>query len=158
MSSDQVEKILDKHPGARRDKLIPILQEIQDCFGYLDEETIKKVGKHLKLPTSKIYGIATFYNQFSFVPKGKYHIRICQGSSCHVNGGVKFIGEIEKILGLKHGETSRDGLFSFEITACMGACSRSPVIEINDEFYALIDSAALRKTIESISKKRIETV
>ena len=97
MPDEQVESILDRYPGARRDKLIPILQEIQSCHGYLNEETIKKVGKHLKLPTSKIYGIATFYNQFSFVPKGKNHIRICHGSSCHVNGGARLIKEVEKI-------------------------------------------------------------
>ena len=158
MSGNQVDKILDKYPGARRDKLIPILQEIQDFFGYLNEDSIKKVGRHLKLPTSKIYGIATFYNQFSFVPRGKYHIRICHGSACHVNGGVKLINELEKLIGLKNGEITEDGLFSLEIAACLGGCSRSPIIEINEEFYGFNDSRSLRTIIESIRKNRMETV
>ena len=130
MPADQVDIILVKFPGARRDKLIPILQEIQNFYGYLNEQMIKKVSTHLKLPTSKIYGIATFYNQFSFVPWGKNHIRICHGTSCHVNGGASLIRELEKLLQLKHGETTRDGNFSLEIVACLGACSRSPMIEI----------------------------
>jgi NADH-quinone oxidoreductase subunit E len=156
MQDYQVEKILDKFPGARRDKLIPILQEIQNSYGYLNEETIKQVGKHLRLPTGKIYGIATFYNQFSFVPRGKNHIRICHGSTCHVNGGRKLISELEKLLQLKHGETTRDGMFSLEIVACLGACSRSPVIEVNEEFFAYSDVASLKKIIGSIKKKSEE--
>ena len=158
MSGNQVEKILDKYPRARRDKLIPILQEIQDSFGYLNENSIKKVGQHLNLPTSKIYGIATFYNQFSFVPRGKYHIRICHGTACHVNGSMKLIRDLEKLIGLKHGETSEDGLFSLEIAACLGGCSRSPIIEINEEFYRYSDSSSLRKIIDSIRKNRMEIV
>lgn len=157
MITDAVEKILDNYPGARRDKLIPILQEIQESMGYLNEETIKKVGRHLRLPTSKIYGIATFYNQFSFTPRGKYHIRICHGNACHVNGGSKLIRELEKLLQLKQGETTRDGLFSLEIAACLGACSRSPLIEINDEFYSFSDVTSIRKVIDSIIKTAAES-
>ena len=156
LPTDQVEEILDKYPGPRRDKLIPILQEIQDCYGFLTEETIKRVGRHLRLPASKIYGIATFYNQFSFLPRGKYHIRICHGSACHVNGGIKLIRELEKLLHLKHGETTHDGLFSLEITACLGACSHSPVLEINEEFYSCNDGAGLRKVIDSVRKNTAE--
>ena len=150
MPVDQVEKILDRFPGARRDKLIPILQEIQNSYGYLNEDSIKRVGNHLKLPTSKIFGIATFYNQFSFIPRGKNHIRICHGSGCHVNGSAKLIGELEKLLQIKTGETTKDGIFSLEVVACLGACSRSPVVEVNDEFYTYTDLAGLRKIIESI--------
>jgi len=152
MPDEQVENILDRYPGARRDKLIPILQEIQICYGYLNEETIKKVGKHLKLPTSKIYGIATFYNQFSFVPRGKIHIRICHGSSCHVFGGARLIKEVEKILQIRHGETTKDGAFSLEVVACLGACSRSPVVEVNGEFYPYTDISGLKRIIETTGK------
>ena len=156
MAVDQVEKILDKYPGARRDKLIPILQEIQNSYGYLTEDSIKRIGTHLKLPTSKIYGIATFYNQFSFIPRGKNHIRICHGSSCHVNGSEKLIRELEKLLQLKNGDTTKDGIFSLEVVACLGAGSRSPVIEVNDEFYSFTDLAGLRKIIESFSRNIAE--
>jgi NADH-quinone oxidoreductase subunit E len=156
MPVDQVEKILDRFPGARRDKLIPILQEIQNSYGYLTEDSIKRVGTHLKLPTSKIYGIATFYNQFSFIPRGKFHIRICHGSSCHVNGSAKLIRELEKILQLKNGDTTKDGIFSLEVVACLGACSRSPVVEVNDEFCTYTDLAGLRKIIESFRSNKAE--
>ena len=153
MPEDQIGKILDRYPGARRDKLIPILQEIQDNYGYLNEESIKRIGKHLKLPTSKIYGIATFYNQFSFIPRGKNHIRICHGSGCHVNGAAKLIREIEKLLQLKNGDTTRDGNFSLEVVPCLGACSRSPVVEINNEFHSYTDVSGLRKIIEALGRK-----
>jgi NADH-quinone oxidoreductase E subunit len=156
MPVDQVGKILENYPEARRDKLIPILQEIQECNGCLDEDSIKKVGKHLRLPTSKIYGIATFYNQFSFVPRGKNHIRICHGSTCHVNGAMKLIRELEKLLQIKHGETTKDGEFSLEIVACLGACSHSPVVEINEDFIACSDTVKLRKLIDSIKKNASE--
>ncbi len=156
MPVDQVEKILDRFPGARRDKLIPILQEIQNSYGYLTEDSIKRVGTHLKLPTSKIYGIATFYNQFSFIPKGKNHIRICHGSGCHVNGSAKLIRELEKMLQLKNGDTTKDGIFSLEVVACLGACSRSPLVEVNDEFYTFTDIPGLRNIIESFRRNTAE--
>lgn len=152
MQVDQIEKILDRYPAARRDKLIPILQEIQNSYGYLTEDSIKRVGTHLKLPTSKIYGIATFYNQFSFIPRGKYHIRICHGSSCHVNGSAKLIRELEKLLQINNGDTTKDGIFSLEVVACLGACSRSPVVEVNNEFHTFTDIPGLRKIIESFSR------
>jgi NADH:ubiquinone oxidoreductase subunit E len=156
MEADQVDKILDKYQGARRDKLIPILQEVQEYYGYLDELAIKRVGRQLKLPTSKIYGIATFYNQFSFTPRGKYHIRICHGSACHVNGGMRLIREIEKLLQLRDLESTQDGEFSLEIVACLGACSRAPVIEVNGVFYACCDVTSLTKIIDSIKKNATE--
>ncbi len=153
MASDATDKILEKHPDARRDKLIPILQEIQETCGYLTEETIVKVGQHLHLPASKIYGIATFYNQFTFIPRGRYHLRICHGTSCHASGARALIREAEKLLKIAHGETTRDGMFSLEIVACMGACSRTPVIEINGEYFPLTDSSQLREILDRILQK-----
>ncbi len=83
-----IEVILRENPNAERDSLIPILQEVQDSEGFLSEKAIVKVGKHLKLPTSKIFGVATFYNQFRFEPKGKFHIQVCRGTACHVLGSA----------------------------------------------------------------------
>ena len=134
----EIEKILDQYPFVQRDNLIPILQEIQNAFGYISEEAIVKVGNYLKMPTSKIYGLATFYNQFYFTPKGRYHIKICNGTSCHVNGNSLIIKEIEKILGIKDGENTKDNGFSLELTSCMGVCGMGPVMAINDKYYTCL--------------------
>ncbi|HOP03662.1 MAG TPA: NADH-quinone oxidoreductase subunit NuoE [Tenuifilaceae bacterium] len=146
---EPIERILQKYPLARRDILIPILQTIQDEVGFLSEEALVKVGKHLKMPTSKIYSLATFYNQFRFQPKGKYHIRVCHGSSCHVMGAVSLIETLEQSLGIKSGQTTRNGLFSLEVVTCMGACSKSPVIEINNKHYSTKSAEDLKKLIEN---------
>ncbi|HSH51494.1 MAG TPA: NAD(P)H-dependent oxidoreductase subunit E, partial [Bacteroidales bacterium] len=126
----KIEKILDQYPFVQRDNLIPILQKIQHTFGYISEEAIVKVGNYLKMPTSKIYGLATFYNQFRFTPKGKYHIKVCNGTSCHVNGNHLMIKEIEKILGIKNGENTTNNKFSLEMTSCMGVCGIGPVMAV----------------------------
>ncbi|MEN8119323.1 MAG: NADH-quinone oxidoreductase subunit NuoE [Bacteroidota bacterium] len=144
-----IEAILEENPNAERDSLIPILQEVQDTEGFLSEKAIVKVGKHLKLPTSKIFGVATFYNQFRFEPKGKFHIQVCRGTACHVLGSATVLDELEKTLKIKADQTSRDGLFSIEVVACIGACGLAPVISINGEFHAKVTSASIKEIIEN---------
>ena len=144
-----IEAILEENPNAERDSLIPILQQVQDSEGFLSEKSIVKVGKHLKLPTSKIFGVATFYNQFRFEPKGKYHVQVCRGTACHVLGSATVLDELEKSLKIKADQTSRDGLFSIEVVACNGACGLAPVISINGEFHAKVTSASLKEIIEN---------
>ena len=134
--SEIIEKVISKYTNAGRDSLIPLLQEIQEETGYISEEAIVKIGKQLKLPTSKIYGVATFYNQFRFEPKGKYHIQICRGTACHVLGSSTVLEKLEKYLKVKAGQTTRDKVFSMEVVACLGACGLAPVVTINGEFYA----------------------
>ncbi len=147
-----MEKILKKYKHASRDNLIPILQEVQDKEGFLSEKMLVKIGKHLKLPVSKIYGVATFYNQFRFQPKGKYHIQVCRGTACHVLGSASVMQELKKILKIKNDETTRDGLFSLEIVACIGACGLAPVIAINGEFHAKVSSESIKKIIKNLKK------
>ena len=105
----KIDKILEKYKDTSRDQLIPVLQEIQNEEGYLSQDAIVKVGKQLSLPASKIYGVATFYNQFRFEPVGKYHIQVCRGTACHVLGSVTVLESLEKELKIKAGKTSRDG-------------------------------------------------
>ena len=144
----ELENILESYPFVQRDNLIPILQEIQDAFGYLSEEAIVKVGKYMDIPTSKIYGLATFYNQFRFEPKGKYHIRICNGASCHVNTNILIIRELQKKLGIENSGVTKDNIFSLEETACMGACGFGPVMAVNDKYYTKMDIEKLEEVIE----------
>ncbi len=136
MSKDAIAKIMEKYAGGERDSLIPLLQEIQDVEGYLSRKQVEEIGKLLKLPTGKIYGVATFYNQFRFKPQGRYHVQVCRGTACHVKGSAAVLDAIEKDLNIKSGETDRKGDFSLEVVACIGACGLAPVISVNGEFHA----------------------
>jgi NADH:ubiquinone oxidoreductase subunit E len=126
--------ILKKYKQGRREDLIPLLQEIQTDHGYLSEDAIIKVGSHLGLSTTKIFGLATFYDQFSFFPSGKVHIKICHGTSCFMNGSQALIDKFKEELKISPGQTTRSGNFSFEVVSCMGGCYHGPVIIVNGEY------------------------
>ncbi|KAF5038897.1 NADH-quinone oxidoreductase subunit 2 [anaerobic digester metagenome] len=148
-----IDKILANYEDSGRDSLIPLLQEIQEKEGYLSETAIVKTGKKLKIPTSKIYGVATFYNQFRFEPVGKYHVMVCRGTACHVLGSATVLQELESTLKIKAGQTTRDGLFSIEVVACIGACGLAPVININGEFFAKVTTEKIKEIIETYRAK-----
>ena len=152
-----IDKILNTYKAGMREKLIPVLQDIQEEEDYISEEAVIKVGKHLNMPTSKIYGVATFYNQFRFQPKGKYNIQVCRGTACHVLGSSTVLQEIEKHLKIKSGQTSRDGLFSIEVVACIGACGLAPVISINGEFFGKVDSEKIKEIIATYQQQTSKT-
>jgi NADH-quinone oxidoreductase subunit E len=152
----EVQTILNNYPVSR-DNLIPILQDIQTKEGYLSKASIIEVGKHLGIPTSKIFGVATFYNQFRFEPFGRYHIQICRGTACHVLGSATVLQELEKHLKIKAGQTTRDGMFSIEVVACIGACGLAPVITVNGAFHAKVSSQSIKEIIEDYKSKELET-
>jgi NADH-quinone oxidoreductase subunit E len=129
------------------------LQKAQEANGYLSEEAIAEIGRHLKLPASKVYGVATFYNQFRFTPKGKYHIMLCRGTACHVKGSLKLLDTVTKTLKLQSGQTTQDGLFSLEVVACMGACGLAPAVSINGEMYAKVTPKKVGKIIDECRSK-----
>jgi NADH-quinone oxidoreductase subunit E len=149
----QIEEILIAHKDSEKDSLIPILQEIQESEGFLSKEAVIRVGKHLDIPTSRIFGVATFYNQFRFEPTGKYHIQICRGTACHVLGSSTVLDVIEKQLKIKAGKTTRDGLFSIEVVACIGACGLAPVICINGEFHAKVTPEKIKQIVETLKNQ-----
>lgn len=151
--STQVETILERYPLGGRDSLIPILQEVQEKQGFLSKESVTRIGEFLNLPASKIYGVATFYNQFRFTALGKYNIQICRGTACHVKGSAAILSAIEQELNITDGETTRDGLFSLEVVACIGACGLAPVICINGEYFANLTPEKVREVIDSFKKK-----
>ncbi|MEZ5083117.1 MAG: NADH-quinone oxidoreductase subunit NuoE [Bacteroidales bacterium] len=144
-----IAEILEARGDAKRDSLIPILQEIQNCEGFLSEKSVEAVGARLGIPTSKIYGVATFYNQFRFEPKGKYHIQVCRGTACHVLGSATVLSQLEKGVKTKAGQTTRDGLFSIEVVACIGACGLAPVICVNGEFHAKVTEQSIMQIIDN---------
>jgi NADH-quinone oxidoreductase subunit E len=148
-----IEPILKQHPKAKREQLIPLLQDVQEAQGYLSREAIVRIGQHLGLPASKIYGVATFYNQFRFQPKGKYHFMVCRGTACHVKGSARGLEMVMKQTKLKPGQTSRDGLFSLEVVACMGGCGLAPVVNLNGEFYAQVNPKKLASIVAECREK-----
>lgn len=145
---EKITKILEKYPFVQRENLIPILQDIQDEIGYLTEDAVKEVGVYLDLPASKIYSLATFYSKFRFQPKGKYHLVICRGTSCHIQGASYLIQKISENLGIRAGETSRDGMFSLEVVPCMSACGHGPVLAVNGSYYTAVDEDKLHEIID----------
>lgn len=146
---NNIDALLEKFPYNQRDSLLPLLQELQNELGYLTEEAIIKLGAYLNMPTSKIYGVATFYDQFRFEPQGKYHIRVCRGTACHVLGSATVLEQLEQILQIKAGQTTRDGLFSLDVSGCIGACGQAPVLAINGDFHTHIQQRDLKALIES---------
>lgn len=148
---NRIDILLEKYSQSRRDSLIPILQDIQENVGYLSEEAIVKVGRHLHMPTSKIYGLATFYNQFKFEPKGNFHIQVCHGTACHILGAVPIIDIIEKKLKIKAGQSTRNGKFSLEVVPCIGACAQAPLIIINGEYYSNLTEVRLREILVELN-------
>lgn len=122
-------------PGA----LLPVLQEAQGIYGYLPIEVQQMVADGLGVSLSEVYGVATFYSQFSLTPKGKYKISVCLGTACYVKGADKILEEIEKRLGIKSGECTPDGMFSIDSCRCVGACGLAPVVMINEDVYGKLE-------------------
>jgi NADH-quinone oxidoreductase subunit E len=141
--------IFRKYPRSR-EYLIPILQEVQDRFGYLSRDNIFAIADYLELPESKVYGVATFYNQFKLTPPGKYRIQICRGTACHVKGSLNLLETLKRELGIDDGKTTKDGLFSLETVACIGACSIAPVLTVNGKFHGRLDTKKVDKLLKAL--------
>jgi NADH-quinone oxidoreductase E subunit len=131
---DRLERIIDQHRGQRWG-LIPLLQQVQEELGYIPEEGIRPIANALYLFPSQVQGVITFYAQFSLVPKGKYVIRVCRGTACHVKGGRSILQTLKRQLGIEEGETTPDYKFTLETVACLGACFLAPTMMINRVYY-----------------------
>jgi NADH:ubiquinone oxidoreductase subunit E len=138
--ADTLDSILSRYKPARREDLIPMLQEIQKINGMISEEAIVKVGNLLGMSTSRIFGLATFYDQFRFFPTGKIHLRICNGTTCYLNGSQSIIKQFKDELGIDPGQTTRDGTFSYEVVSCAGGCNNGPLIYMNGEYLVHVKS------------------
>ena len=119
------------------------LHKIQDACGYISEDNQKYLSRELGVSVAEIYGIITFYNRFSLVPKGKYNIQVCLGTACYVKGADNLLTELKKKLGINEGETTKDGLFSLEGVRCVGACGLAPVVAVNEEVYGKVTPSML---------------
>jgi len=152
---DKFEKLdqFIKENKAKKGPLMPIMQKAQEIFGYLPIELQNHIAEALEIPLTDIYGVATFYSQFSLTPKGEFHVGVCMGTACYVRGAQKILDELAKILVVKVGETTADGKFTLEATRCLGACGLAPVIMINDEVYGRLVSEDVPAIIDKYKDK-----
>lgn len=131
---EQLMAVIESHKG-QDGAVIPVLHEAQDIYGYLPIEVQEMISEGLNVPLAEIYGIVTFYTQFSINPKGKYQIGVCLGTACYVKGSGDILEKCKEILGIDVGECTPDGLFSIDATRCIGACGLAPVLTVNDDVY-----------------------
>lgn len=141
-------KILSSYQGTQ-DELIPILQKIQAEFGYLPEETMNDVAEFCRVAESKVFGIASFYAQFRFVPLGRTQITACRGTACHVRGAPQVLAEVKRQLGIEEGETTPDLEYSLETVACIGCCALAPCVVINGK----VESKMTPKKVKELFPK-----
>jgi NADP-reducing hydrogenase subunit HndA len=130
----RLREVIEKYKDMRG-ALIPVLHEAQEIFGYLPIEVQKTISEGINVPLAEIYGVVTFYSQFSTKPKGKYKIAVCLGTACYVKGSGDIIDRVKTRLGIEVGDCTPDGKFSLEATRCIGACGLAPVMTINDDVY-----------------------
>jgi len=139
--------IIKKYPKDKRYTLA-MLQDVQKSYGFIPREAMECISEYLSQPLSSIYSIATFYKALKLTPKGKYTIRVCSGTACHIRGSQTIKDEILSILNIKPGETTSDGLFSLEVVNCLGACALAPVMVIDDKYYGNMTQEKVRAVID----------
>lgn len=148
---EQIDDILSRY-SKDRENLIPLLQEVQERFGYLPEEAMELVADFLKLSNSTVYGVGTFYAQFKFTPTGKRLVKICRGTACHVRGAALILREVEKRLGIKPGETTEDLEYTLEMIACFGSCALAPVMVIDNTVYGRMTTTKVERALADTKK------
>ncbi len=152
-STSVLEELYDRYRG-QRGAIIPILQDIQEEFGYLPEEAVNWVADRLEIPRSTFFGVATFYAQFYLAPRGKNIVTACSGTACHVKGSERIINSLRRELGLAEDQdTTDDAQFTLEKVNCVGACSIAPVVIINKKVHGKASSGRILREIKALKKK-----
>lgn len=147
-SCECLDSIFSSYRG-KQEELIPLLQEVQQKFGYLPDNAMLAIARFARVPESAVYAVATFYAQFRFTPIGKTHVMVCRGTACHVRGAPRILEAIEKQLGIKEGEATPDLEYSLETVACIGACGLSPCITVNKQ----VESKATPKKVTELLRR-----
>jgi NADH-quinone oxidoreductase subunit E len=145
----RLEEIFSSYSGTASE-LIPILQQLQEEFGYLSEEAMSEIAGFVGAPEGRVYSVATFYTQFRFTPIGRNHVMVCRGTACHVKGAPRILEELETQLGIKEGETTPDLEFSLETVACIGACGLAPNMVINKTTYGHLTAEKISDILTEI--------
>jgi len=148
---NRLDEIFSSYSGSPNE-LIPLLQEVQEKAGYLSDEAMEKIAKFLKMSKSKVFGVASFYAQFRFEPKGNKHIMLCRGTACHVKGAPKIHDEFQRKLGIELGQTTEDLEYSLESVACIGCCALAPAVTVNDEVHGKMTTKKVSKILNEEGK------
>jgi NADH-quinone oxidoreductase subunit E len=151
MKRETLAAIENEFKGEQAD-LIPVLQKIQAIYDYLPREAIRKAARWLKISENEIYGVATFYAQFRFVPRGKHHLKVCLGTACHVKGGEQMLEVMRRRLEINPGETTADGRYDLERVACLGCCALAPVVTLDSKTYAQMSVLKLQGILDEHKK------
>jgi NADH-quinone oxidoreductase subunit E len=146
-------EILNKYSPEKRFTLA-ILQDVQKQYGFVPRETMNLIAEYLNQPVSEIYSMATFYKALSLKAKGKYIIKVCNGTACHIRGSNALMDEVAEVLDITPGETTSDGLFSIEIVNCLGACALAPVMVIDDKYYGGMTKEKVKSVIEEYRRAK----
>lgn len=135
-----------------KDNLINILHDVQDTHPqhYISEDAVEAIAEYLKIPANHIYGVLTFYSMYSTTPRGKNIIRLCESPPCYIKGSDNVLRKLKTLLGVNVGETTKDGLFTLELCACLGVCGNAPVMMINDDVYGDLSDEKVEEVIEKI--------
>lgn len=154
IDTSKLDEIINSYE-CKKSNLIAILQKVQEVYRYLPEEAMIYIGTKIEgLSPATVYGVATFYAQFSLEPKGKFEIKVCDGTACHVRGSMPVLNAIKARLDLKDGQmTTNDGLFSLETVSCLGACGLAPVVVINGKVYPQMTSDAIKIVLDTLLKE-----
>ena len=147
----QLQEAIAKHKG-ERGAVMPVLQEAMNIFGYVPQDVQEMIADGLGVSLSEVFGVATFYSQFSLTPKGEHRISVCLGTACYVKGSDKILEAVENKLGIKSGQCTLDGKFSIDACRCVGACGLAPVMTIDDDVYGKITPDQVGKILDSYSE------
>ena len=144
----ELDDIIEKEYGSDKENLIMILQAIQRRYQYLSEGALSYLATKIGVPTSQIYGVATFYATFKLKPHGRNVVAICRGTACHVRGSEDVVEKVEKVLNVSDGETTEDERFTFETVRCIGGCSLGPMVKVNDDMYGRVSPDTIEKILD----------
>jgi NADH-quinone oxidoreductase subunit E len=145
-----IRPLLERHPATDgQGALMGLLQDIQEEHGYLPEEALEQVARHLNVPLAHIFGVVSFYAQFSLEPRGRHIVKMCMGTACHIRGGQQVREEIQSYLRIADRQTTTDRLFSLEVVRCLGTCFLAPVMMIGAKYYGMLTPAKVRKILKS---------
>lgn len=151
----EIREILNRYPAEQRFSLA-IMQDLQHKYQYIPREGLEALSDYLNVPLSSLYSMATFYKALSLKPKGKYVIKLCDGTACHIRGSNKLLDGVIRNLGIHAGETTEDGLFSLELVNCLGSCAMAPVMVVNETYYGKMTVDRIPEILETYRKEAAE--
>jgi NADH-quinone oxidoreductase subunit E len=152
MDTEAIDRILEHH-GYRHSDIIGILQDAQALENYLPEEALRYISEKMEISLTRIFDIVTFYKAFSLVPRGKYTIRVCCGTACHLGGAPQNLDQLNRLLQIKDGETTDDRTFSLETVNCLGACALAPVVAVDEDYHEAVNAGKIEKMLSTYKEE-----